>query len=56
MHCRSEADAVEDIVEAILVEINPNTLDVAKYPVGVDSRVKCITALLGSDTECGRTM
>lgn len=51
MHCRSEADIVEEIVDVILRKINPNTLYVTKYPVGLDSRVNYITKLLSSGTE-----
>ncbi|KAL8101932.1 hypothetical protein AgCh_033727 [Apium graveolens] len=51
--CRnmSQADIVNKIVDRILLAINPMTLDVAKYPVGLDSRVQDITTLLSSGTE-----
>ncbi|KAL8090344.1 hypothetical protein AgCh_039715 [Apium graveolens] len=39
------------VVDEILLEINPKTLDVAKYPVGLDSRVKDIETLLSSGME-----
>ncbi|XP_074357077.1 TMV resistance protein N-like [Apium graveolens] len=48
---RSEADIISEIVEEILLDINPRALDVAKYPVGLDSHVKGITSLLSSDTK-----
>ncbi|KAL8090673.1 hypothetical protein AgCh_039925 [Apium graveolens] len=48
---RSEADFLNKIVDQLLLEISPKTLDVAKFPVGLDSRVKDITALLSSDKE-----
>ncbi|XP_063938296.1 TMV resistance protein N-like [Daucus carota subsp. sativus] len=47
----SEADIVNEIVDDILLKINPNILDVAKYPVGLDSRVKVITSMLSSGTQ-----
>ncbi|KAL1802233.1 hypothetical protein ACET3Z_030880 [Daucus carota] len=46
-----EAQFIEEIVGEILLEINPKTLDVAKYPVGLVPRVKELTALLGNGTE-----
>lgn len=51
MHCRSQADIVDEVVERILLETNPVTLDIAKYPVGLDSRVKSVTALMKSEPE-----
>ncbi|KAL8090595.1 TMV resistance protein N-like [Apium graveolens] len=47
---RYEANIIKEIVERILYKINPKTLPVAIYPVGLDSRVKEITSLLSSDT------
>ncbi|XP_074356512.1 disease resistance protein L6-like [Apium graveolens] len=35
----------------VLLEINPLTLEVAKHPVGLDSRIQDITTLLSSDAE-----
>ncbi|XP_063946914.1 TMV resistance protein N-like isoform X4 [Daucus carota subsp. sativus] len=43
---KTEADIVNEIVKEILLQIKPTTLDVAKYPVGLDSRVEDITAAL----------
>lgn len=40
------------LVIGFLVAIYPITLDVAKYPVGLDSRVKTISILLKSEKEC----
>ncbi|KAL8145954.1 hypothetical protein AgCh_003909 [Apium graveolens] len=48
---RSQADIVNEVVERALLEINPVTLYVAKYPVGLDSRVKGITSLFNRDVE-----
>ncbi|XP_063942126.1 disease resistance protein RPV1-like isoform X1 [Daucus carota subsp. sativus] len=48
----SQVAIIDEIVDRILLEINPVTLDVAKYPVGLDTRVKDITALLSNDTKC----
>ncbi|KAL8087615.1 hypothetical protein AgCh_037676 [Apium graveolens] len=48
---RSEADVINEIVDELLLKINPKTLDVTKFPVGLDSRVEAITKLLSSDTE-----
>ncbi|KAL8116960.1 TMV resistance protein N-like [Apium graveolens] len=48
---RSEAVIVNEIVQEILLQINPTALYVAKYPVGLDSRVKDITDLLNCDTK-----
>ncbi|KAL8090660.1 hypothetical protein AgCh_039915 [Apium graveolens] len=48
---RSEANVVNKIVDVLLLQINPKTLHVAKYPVGLDSRVKDLSTLLSSDTE-----
>ncbi|KAL8090600.1 hypothetical protein AgCh_039882 [Apium graveolens] len=48
---RDEADVINEIVDRIELEIKPRTLDVADHPVGLDTRVKQITALLTSDTE-----
>ncbi|KAL1828159.1 hypothetical protein ACET3Z_006571 [Daucus carota] len=47
----SQTDIINKIVDRILLEINPLTLDVAKYPVGLDPRVKALTTLLSSGTE-----
>ncbi|KAL8090680.1 hypothetical protein AgCh_039931 [Apium graveolens] len=48
---RSEADFINDIIDEVLLEINPTALYVAKYPVGLDSRVKDITTLFSSETK-----
>ncbi|XP_017217402.1 TMV resistance protein N-like [Daucus carota subsp. sativus] len=48
---RSEADVINETVDEILLNINSKGLDVAKHPVGLESRVKEITILLSSDTE-----
>ncbi|KAL8090849.1 hypothetical protein AgCh_040062 [Apium graveolens] len=48
---RSEADIVDEVVERVLLEINPVTLNVAKYPVGLHTRVEGVTALFNSDVE-----
>ncbi|XP_063946963.1 disease resistance protein RPV1-like isoform X2 [Daucus carota subsp. sativus] len=49
---KSEADIVNEIVKEILLQIKPTSLDVARYPVGLDPRVKDITAaLLSSGTK-----
>ncbi|XP_074355498.1 TMV resistance protein N-like [Apium graveolens] len=45
---RSEADIVDEIVDIILNDISSKTLDVARYPVGLNSRIKDITAMLSS--------
>nr|XP_017236071.1 PREDICTED: TMV resistance protein N-like isoform X1 [Daucus carota subsp. sativus] len=48
---KSEAEIVDEIVKEILLQIKPTALDVAKYPVGLESRVKYITTtLLSSST------
>ncbi|XP_074333532.1 TMV resistance protein N-like isoform X2 [Apium graveolens] len=47
----SQIDIIHEIVDKILHEINPSTLDVAKYPVGLDSRVEDITSLLSNVTK-----
>ncbi|KAL8090598.1 hypothetical protein AgCh_039881 [Apium graveolens] len=44
----SEADIINKVAYGVLLEINPMTLDVAEYPVGLDFRVKGITSLLSS--------
>ncbi|KAL8090316.1 hypothetical protein AgCh_039695 [Apium graveolens] len=46
----SEADILDEIVDEILLEINPKTLKVADYPVGLNSRVEDIIRLLSSGT------
>ncbi|KAL8090584.1 hypothetical protein AgCh_039871 [Apium graveolens] len=46
-----EADIINKVVDRVLLEINPRTLDVAKYPVGLGSRVRGITTLLDNDIE-----
>ncbi|KAL8089911.1 TMV resistance protein N-like [Apium graveolens] len=48
---RSQADIVDEVVKTVLLKICPVTLNVAKYPVGLDSRVKSVTSLFNSDTE-----
>ncbi|XP_017235570.1 disease resistance protein RPV1 isoform X2 [Daucus carota subsp. sativus] len=48
---RYEIDIVNEIVDGVLLEINPKTLYVAEYPVGLASRVKKITTLVESFTE-----
>ncbi|XP_063938664.1 TMV resistance protein N-like [Daucus carota subsp. sativus] len=48
---RCEAHIVNEIVEEILRKINLKALEVAKYPVGLNSRVECLMTLLSSDTE-----
>ncbi|XP_074357550.1 disease resistance protein RPV1-like isoform X1 [Apium graveolens] len=48
---RSQSDIVDEVVDRILLEINPVALNVAKYPVGLDSRVRSISTLLESDPE-----
>ncbi|KAL8117632.1 hypothetical protein AgCh_015489 [Apium graveolens] len=53
---RSETDIINKIVEEILCNINPTALNVAKYPVGLESHVKDITTLLISHTEGVRGM
>ncbi|XP_017221713.2 disease resistance protein RPV1 isoform X1 [Daucus carota subsp. sativus] len=47
----SEADIVNEIVDEILLQIQSFSLDVARYPVGLDSRLKDITALLSRGTK-----
>ncbi|KAL8090847.1 hypothetical protein AgCh_040060 [Apium graveolens] len=47
----SQADIIDEVVDRVLLAINPMTLDVAKYPVGLDCLVKAISTLLKSDTE-----
>ncbi|KAK1382367.1 hypothetical protein POM88_020102 [Heracleum sosnowskyi] len=46
----SEANIVNEVVDRVLLELNPTSFSVAKYPVGLDSRVEDITTLLSSDT------
>ncbi|XP_074357230.1 TMV resistance protein N-like [Apium graveolens] len=48
---RSEANIIDDVVGTILLKINPKTLHVATYPVGLGSRVKGVTTLFNSDTK-----
>ncbi|KAL1834507.1 hypothetical protein ACET3Z_004158 [Daucus carota] len=48
---RSEADIVDEIIDEILLKINPKISDLGKYPVGLNSRVRDITLLLNSHTE-----
>ncbi|XP_074353201.1 TMV resistance protein N-like isoform X2 [Apium graveolens] len=48
---RSEAEIINEIIEVILLQTSLRTLDVAKYPIGLDSRVKGITDLLSIDTK-----
>ncbi|XP_063938890.1 TMV resistance protein N isoform X3 [Daucus carota subsp. sativus] len=47
----SEADVVNEIVDEILLQIQSIALDVARYPVGLDSRLKDLTALLSRGTK-----
>ncbi|KAL8107300.1 hypothetical protein AgCh_023923 [Apium graveolens] len=47
----SQVDIIHEVVDRILHEINPSTLDVAKYPVGMDYRVEDITSLLSNVTK-----
>ncbi|XP_074336097.1 TMV resistance protein N-like [Apium graveolens] len=51
LHRRSQVDIIHEVVDRILHEINPSTLDVAKYPVGMDYRVEDITSLLSNVTK-----
>lgn len=51
MHFRSESDVINQVVNKVLSEIKTMSLDLTKYPVGLDSRVKDITSLLNTDTE-----
>ncbi|XP_063943078.1 disease resistance protein RUN1 isoform X2 [Daucus carota subsp. sativus] len=46
---RSQADIVDEVVDRVLLAINPITLDVARYPVGLVSRVKAISTLIESE-------
>ncbi|WOG86613.1 hypothetical protein DCAR_0205830 [Daucus carota subsp. sativus] len=48
---RSQADIIDEIVDRVLSETNPITLNVAKYPVGLDTRVAGVTAFFNSETE-----
>ncbi|KAL8090851.1 hypothetical protein AgCh_040063 [Apium graveolens] len=48
---RSQAEIIDEVVDRVLQVINPKTLNVAKYPVGLDSRVKSVTTLFNSDTK-----
>lgn len=48
---QSEALTINEAVNRVLLEINPMTLQVAKYPVGLYSGVKDITLLLSSSFE-----
>ncbi|XP_063943682.1 TMV resistance protein N-like isoform X2 [Daucus carota subsp. sativus] len=52
---RSEADIINQIVDEILPNINSMDLDVAKYPVGLDSPLKVLTTLLDNGREEGFT-
>ncbi|WOG95904.1 hypothetical protein DCAR_0415233 [Daucus carota subsp. sativus] len=45
---RSEADIINEIIDVILRHVNLRTLDVAKYPIGLDSRVKGIAESLNT--------
>ncbi|KAL1828123.1 hypothetical protein ACET3Z_006535 [Daucus carota] len=47
----NEADIISEVVNKVLLEINPIPLDVAKYPVGLDSRVEDIAKLMSSKTK-----
>ncbi|KAL8090587.1 TMV resistance protein N-like [Apium graveolens] len=47
---RSEAGILQEIVDRILIEINPKTLNVAKYPVGLETCVQDVTALFNKHT------
>ncbi|XP_074336099.1 TMV resistance protein N-like [Apium graveolens] len=47
----SQVDVINEIVNKALQEVNPVTLDVAKYEVGLDSRVKDIATLFSNVTE-----
>lgn len=51
MPCRDESNIINEFFDVILLEIKPKILDVARYPVGLDSRVKGISTLLSCDTE-----
>ncbi|KAL8090842.1 hypothetical protein AgCh_040055 [Apium graveolens] len=46
---RSQADIVDEVVDEVLLEINHVALNVTKYPVGLDSRVRRISRLLEND-------
>ncbi|XP_074357227.1 TMV resistance protein N-like isoform X2 [Apium graveolens] len=48
---RYEADIIKKVVDRVSIEASPITLNVAKFPVGLDSRVKGVTALFNSDTD-----
>ncbi|XP_017236642.1 TMV resistance protein N-like [Daucus carota subsp. sativus] len=48
---RSESDVINQVVNKVLSETKTMSLDVTKYPVGLDSRVKDIASLLSTDTE-----
>ncbi|WOH03510.1 hypothetical protein DCAR_0622909 [Daucus carota subsp. sativus] len=48
---RGEASVIKEIVDELLLKINPKTMNVTRYAVGLDSRVKDIATLLSRDTE-----
>ncbi|XP_074359275.1 TMV resistance protein N-like isoform X2 [Apium graveolens] len=48
---RSEAEAIKEIVDDLLLQISPKSVDVAKYPVGLDFHVKAITKRLSSESD-----
>ncbi|KAL8090834.1 disease resistance protein RML1A-like isoform X2 [Apium graveolens] len=48
---RSQAEIIDKVVDRILFETNPMTLDVAKYPIGLDSRVEEIKTLFNGVVE-----
>ena len=47
---RYESRFIQEIVEEVLCEVNPTHLDVAIHPVGIQSRVEEIKALLNLGT------
>ncbi|XP_010245185.1 PREDICTED: TMV resistance protein N-like [Nelumbo nucifera] len=49
-----QAKFIQEIVEEVMMKLNKTFLDVANYPVGLDSRVDDLLALLdvGSDNVC----
>ncbi|XP_015170536.1 TMV resistance protein N-like [Solanum tuberosum] len=50
-NCRHESKFIEGIIKQVLQEVNQTPLDVAHYPIGLDSPIKHIEVLLQSGCE-----
>lgn len=55
MH-KHESKFVQKIVQEVSSKLNPRYMNVATYPVGIDSQVKDIIAMLSVDTNEVRTV